>query len=466
MNEPPAITRRARWLLGLTALLVLVASTAATYHWFFSTSSVPEIPLEGQDKEVADAIKDAREKLAKAPRSAQAWGFLGRVLLTNEVFPDIALTCFQEAERLDPDEPRWPYFAGVLLAAYQEKPEKALPKLERAVDLAERDRNGPSAPRLRLAETLVSLGQVEQATGQFKKVMTVEPNNPRAHFGLGLLAYSRGDWPMCRLYLEACRGVPQARKKAYIHLATVCERLGDKENAETYAKLAASVPKDFDWSDLYIQENLRLAVRKRDRIRAAESFEADLHFEDAANYVRILIAEYPDDDGPHLMMGRLQGQIGNFHSAELHLLKARQMAPDKNQVHYLLSLVLLKKGEALLTSNGDPLKAKALFEESAQSARRALAILPDYGYAHMSLGLALKHLGKRADSLAELRQAVHCNPEYADNHLFLGQALADEGDVAAARYHLEQARLLAHPKDPRPKAALDKLPAKNAPKLK
>jgi tetratricopeptide (TPR) repeat protein len=121
-------------------------------------------------------------------------------------------------------------------------------------------------------------------------------------------------------------------------------------------------------------------------------------------------------------------------------------------------LVLGKKGESVLAQGGDPAKAKKLFEESARSARAALALRPDYGRAHMSLGLALKQLGKPAEALAAFREAVHCSPEFGENHLFLGQALAEANDVEGARHHLQQAQLMMNPNDLRLKAALDKLP--------
>ena len=89
----------------------------------------------------------------------------------------------------------------------------------------------------KLAETLQALGKTEAAASQFNHVLAAEPNDPRAQFGLGQLAYARGDWRECRKHLEACVGTPQARKRASILLATVCDRLGDKENADKYATL-------------------------------------------------------------------------------------------------------------------------------------------------------------------------------------------------------------------------------------
>jgi tetratricopeptide (TPR) repeat protein len=463
MSALPAPGRRTKWLLGLASFLTAALAGGGIYFWL-RPHSVPEIPLEGQELKVAEKVKEARAAVVKAPRSADEWGQLGRVLLANEISQDIALVCFLEAERLNPDEPRWPYFSAGLLAV--DKPAEALPKLERTLVLAKARADAPFAPRLLLAETLVALGQPEKAIVHFKKVLAAEPNNPRAHFDLGLLAYARGDWQLCRMHLEACLGSPEARKKASVHLATVCERLGDKEAADRYAQLAASAPKDFDWRDPYVAEHWQLAIRNRDRYRAVEQMEAQGQFGYAANILGAMLLDYPDDYRPHLMMGRIQGQMGQLANAEYHLRKAREMAPNVIQVHYLLSLVLFRKGEALLANDAASPQAKAVFEESAKSAREVLAIRPDYGFAHMSLGLALKQLGRRADALAAFRQAEHCNPEFSDNQLFLGEALAEEGDVAAARYHLEQARLLANPNDPRPKAALDKLATMNVPKLK
>ena len=156
-------------------------------------------------------------------------------------------------------------------------------------------------------------------------------------------------------------------------------------------------------------------------------------------------------------MGRLLGQKGEFRQAEEHIHRAQRLAPGKVQAHYLLGLLLFKQGEMLSqTEGGDHQKARQLFEQSAASARQALAVRSDYGFAHMVLGLSLKALGRRPEALAAFREAVHCNPEYADNHFFLGLMLAEDGKLGEARPYLEQARLLAAPDDARPRIALEK----------
>jgi tetratricopeptide (TPR) repeat protein len=473
------VTRRAtKWLAALALLLMLGTGLGAALWWRSRPTLPPEVPLEGLDSEVAEAVREARAEVLRVPRSGEAWGHLGRVLLANEVFPDVSIRCFEQAEGLDPNNPRWPYFcAGALLNLGRR--DAMVPKLQRAVVLCDQTEGAPATPRLLLAETLADLGQPEAAAGHFRHGLAASPDNPRAHFGLAMLANARGAWPECRTHLEACLPSPQARKKACAQLATVCERLEDQRSADKYAALAARLPQDFTWSDPYVAEHAHLARRKRDQYRRVEELEARGRLADAVGILNHLVKRYPNDYMPFLTMGKILGQMEQYHLAEPHLQKARELAPDKIQTQYLLGLTLLKHGEALLQgTSGDRPKALALFEEAVRHSRQALTLKPDYGFAHMTLGLALKHLGRRPEALAAFRQAVHCSPEYADIHFFLGVTLAEEGslrtalaapagawavmgaalaeddDLRQARQHLEQARQIAGTQDARSAAAL------------
>ena len=113
-----------KWpLIGLTGCLVLAALAAGgVYFWLQIPRAVPEISLEGQEVEVADAVTEARDAVVKTPRSANAWGQLGRVLIANEIHQEIALVCFLEAERLDPEEPRWPYCLSAVADSWTSRP--------------------------------------------------------------------------------------------------------------------------------------------------------------------------------------------------------------------------------------------------------------------------------------------------------------------------------------------------------
>src|SRR5262249_53549213 len=146
--------------------------------------------------------------------------------------------------------------------------------------------------------------------------------------------------------------------KASAQLAAASQRLGDPAEADRYRAQADRLPKDFDWVDPYATEYLNWAAKKRSRYRLVEQLEAAGRLADAVSVLRPMAAEFPDDYLPQFTLGKYLGQLGDYAAAERALRRALELAPDKVQVHYYLSLVLMKKGEALLRrGDADPARA-------------------------------------------------------------------------------------------------------------
>jgi tetratricopeptide (TPR) repeat protein len=434
-----------RLLLAALLLIVAVAAVGIILR-FVGPSHVPPTPPEAKgdnlEPAVVTAIQAVRERVLQEPRSAKAWGDLGEVFLANELEAESG-PCFAEAERLDPGNPRWPYFqAGPLLNRGDR--EAALPYLLRAVERCPDNDEGGAAIRLRLAETLMILGRFDEAGAHIRHVLDRQPQDDRANFDAALLAISRQDWEAARTHLLRCLGSPFARQSASAQLAAVCQRLGNADDADQFRGQADRLPKDLDWVDPFVDEYLLWAVKKRNRYRLAESLRAAKRYPEAVAVVRPMAAEYPDDYLPHLLLGQCLAQMGDYRGAEPALRQALRLAPDKVQTHYYLALLLFEEGEEL-SKQGDEgrTRAEVLFREAESSAREALAVKPDYGFALMALGLSLKHLGRRTEALTALRQAVRCNPEFADLHLRLAEMLAEDGQNAEARSGFEQALRLA-----------------------
>jgi tetratricopeptide (TPR) repeat protein len=443
------------WLIGLAVLLVLGTALGAYLRWPAAAPVPPEIPHDGLEPAVIRVAEEARGALMENPRSADAWGYLGRVLLANGACADVSLVCFLQAERLAPDNTRWPYLAGLQLLELS-RPEDALAKLERAVALGERRHSAIAAPRLALADTLRTLGRVDEAAIHYRQALARDPEDPRAHFGLGMGAFALEQWQEARVQFESCVHNHKTRKRASARLATICQRLNDTSNADFYARLATRLPIDAGWTDPFTDEDAHLAVRKEDRTRMIQVMEDKGLLPNAVALLRVLIAENPQEYRLHMDLGRLLAKMGQYEAAEKEVAEARRLGPDNIDVVHLMGLLLFKKGETLwLTDGGDREHASSLFEASIGCERRVLAIRPDHGLAHAYLGLSLKFLDRKTDALAAFRQAVHCNPELADTQLFLGLALAEAGNLSEARVHLDQALRLATEDDARPRAALE-----------
>src|SRR5262249_18267373 len=157
---------------------------------------------------VARLVKKSLHEVKRSPRSADAWGKLGMVLLANRFGRD-SLTCITEAERLNPADPRWAYFAALLLLT--EDTEAGLKHLRRAVALSD---NLPEL-RMKLAEVLFGLEKLEEAEEIFRQVLHRHTDNPRACLGMGRVALVRKDLPASLNYLK--RAVLQAPNVKAVH---------------------------------------------------------------------------------------------------------------------------------------------------------------------------------------------------------------------------------------------------------
>jgi len=134
-----------KWILPGAAAALLAGSVALYVAQAQPWISPPAVARAEVEPAVWAAIESARQAVKESPRSAEAWGRLGMVLFAHR-FPADALTCFQNAERRDGRDPRWPYYLGMAQAVTD--PDGAIQHWQSAVELAGA---GVDAPRLRLA---------------------------------------------------------------------------------------------------------------------------------------------------------------------------------------------------------------------------------------------------------------------------------------------------------------------------
>jgi tetratricopeptide (TPR) repeat protein len=442
---PPTPKRKSRRLAAVLLVALLAGAVGGgVYLLIRNRPSVPTPPdaPAGVEPLVAEVVKEARKAVLDSPRSGAAWGTLAETFLANEL-EDEGFDCAVVAEKLDPLNPRWPHFqAGVQLNRGNE--EAAIRCFRRAADLDEQAQQGRGVSLLYLAETLLRLGRLDEADDALQRARQVQPDSVRLRVDLGLLAAERQDDNAARDLLQGCLDSPFTRRQARFQLAVVCQRLGDGDAARRFSAEAERLPRDAGWEDPLVAQYQARSVKKRSRFRQAEELGAQGRFLEAAEAVRPLTEADPDDDLAWLSMGKLLAQSSQPARAEEALRRALKLAPNKVQAHHYLSMHLFNEGEAELRQ-GNVGAARKRFEESARLAQRGLSIKPDYGVAHLTLGLALLRLGRQQDGLAALRQAAHHNPEHGEIHYQLGVALADAGQVEEARARLARAIQLAPP---------------------
>jgi tetratricopeptide (TPR) repeat protein len=394
------------------------------------------VECTGREPEVVAAIEEARAKVRQRPQSGLAWGRLGMVLYAHH-FEAEAHVCLAQAARRDPQDPRWPYIEGLLVERHD--PEAALPLLCGAADLAGKI----SAPRLHLAETLFDLDHSDEAAAAFRRVLQDEPDNPRAHLGLGRLAYRQGDLDASLDHLRRVVAVAPGLRSAHALLAEVYHRQGDTQNeGRELDSLADS--DDPSWDDPYLAEVLQLQAGSDAQVRRARSLLAAGRRQEAVAVLQAAARDHPQAYPPRLVLGGVLAEQGNLTEAEPQLRAALEIRPDS--------------AEALMEL-GRLLQRRAKYREAAECYGHVLAGQPDHALAHFNLAECREQLGDPAGAIESLRAALRCKPEFAPAHQTLGRLLADRGRDAEAVEHLEDALRLA-PDDTRTKELLERVRAR------
>jgi tetratricopeptide (TPR) repeat protein len=413
----------------------------------------PSAELDGLDPTLREAILSARERVLQQPRSAEAWGHLGK-LLRGPDFITQASFCFAQAEKLEPNKIAWPYLRGE--AFILQAPDAAVVHLTRAAELADRLEPNNVVPRLRLAETLLTLGRFDEADKHLRRALEIDSDNINVRFNLGLLAIARGKLEEGRQLLLRCQYSEFTRQKACLRLTAVCERLGRTEEAARFQQKARELPKDFNWPDPYIMDYRQIAVGSQARLQYVDRLESQGKFGDAVEILQAVLADGPDYRA-YVGLGKNLAQLGKFDEAEGAFGEAIKLAPANAKAYYYLSRLYLARGELLEKQRSDRKQIDKDYQAAADSARKALAQKPDDAMAHVTLGMALNHLDKKQEALDAFEQAVACSPELPEPHFHLGEALLDRGERDRALKQFAQAVQLAKPHDPYRKKALDRM---------
>ncbi len=446
---------RSRWkrrLAGAITLLLLVVVAGGVWWWMREKPLEPPMPTGITDTEVREALEKNRAIVLADPRSAEAWGSYGTVLLAH-LFDREADRCFAEAARLNPKDPRWPYARGQI--ALKRDPPNALVLLATAAEAASNRPEYRTPFTLALAEALLEAGQTDRAAELFQKELALAPDDERGLYGMGLVALVRGDDATAARNFEAVRKTPSCRKQANAHLAALARARGDVPAAKQYEAEAAALEADPPWPDPYLDHVITLQVGIRGLQRRVAMLERDGDF---AGAVDAFLAQARQKRTSYALTGAgvNLARLKRYDEALVLLREAVQLDPADPNAHYTLALVLFTHAEKEWARDPSSSFAANAFREVVTEGRRATELKPDHALAYMFWGLALKNLGDAKGAIEPLRKALVIRPEQFDVHLGLGQALAAIGDRAAAVMSLKAAQRLK-PDDPRPAQELAKL---------
>jgi tetratricopeptide (TPR) repeat protein len=427
---------RSRWLLGLILACGLLLVGGVALRWGWAGPEPPALDATGTDPAIVAAVEEARARVLGSPRSAAAWGRLGMVHLAHG-FRSQATPCLAQAERLDPREPRWPYFQALGALAGGDA-ERAVPKLEQALALGD-DSSG--SPRLRLAEALLSLDRLDEAENQFRHLLEKNPRHPRARLGLARLLYQRGDPRGSLAQVSFAQGDNRTQKAACQLLAQVHQQLGNPARAEEAQRLAAILPEDQPWPDRLYDEVNDARTGKDAWMDRARALSRKGQLPEALALFEQTVRAYPDADDAWLQLGVVYLMQKNQPAAEQALRRATEAAPDSYENFFYLGNALVLRGN---------------LAEGITCFRKTTELKPDYAPAYHTLGNCLAQTGDLNGAIDAYRAAVRHEPTLFEVQVSLATLLAEKGLAPEALVHARQAMHLK-PADPRPRKLTERL---------
>lgn len=393
---------------------------------------------------------DAARARAERAGTAAAFGDCGRAFLVYEL-TEPAAACLRNAQRLDPKEPRWPYYLGHLHAGRGEL-DAAAAAFRQARDLRPQE----LAPLLRLGEVELQRGDLAAANEAFSIARSLAPQEGAAWYGLGLVALQKGDpTTAAGLLEEARRRQPKSGGVRYA-LGLALRKLGRIDEAKRY--MAGSGPQPASFPDPWMAEIAALdalvpghVARGSQALAAGRFAEAEEELRQAVEadpqhptawqllaqarqrrgdldgarqaYERAIAAQ-PTAAVPQGNLGRLLVQQGKVEEGIRHMQTAIELDPELTEVKFNLAVALLGQGDG---ARALPLLDAVLLETPR-----------DVEALHYR-GMALAALGRAAEAAAVFRRVVEAAPAVAAPRLAEARALLAAGNEAEARQRLEEA---------------------------
>jgi predicted Zn-dependent protease len=447
-------------------VVILVGAGVAIYsrrlHRTDTAAPTPPLPDNINNAAFRKSIEEARQRIQEKPQSADAWSKLGLLLLAYKCNAE-ADTCFTEASRLDPASPYWLYFRYVASLRLNTDPDQRLFFLRQA---DERSRGLPQdhrlALRLRLAEALLECEEIAEAEQVYGSESKWYPKSERISFGLGYIAFRRGDNQRAVELLTPLQNGTAARQVTQL-LAILSRQQNDPAATEQFEQRLAALRFAVDWPDPFYNM-INEYDSAETKAGASVSWLVQIGAYRRAAEVCVERLKEGPQSSLYLGAGVNFVRAGDFDRGLEMLREAERMDPNNTTIALAIAEAFLQWGNAERERDATSGASAKHWREAVTAARRAVELKQSHAPAYLVLGQALILLREPEAAVEELKRGVEYRPELFQLQYYLGLAYLESAGSRAeyyrdARLHLENARKL-DPTNPLPVKALERLPTK------
>lgn len=358
-----------------------------------------------------------------------------------------AIETYTLAERLDPDEARWPYFLAMLWIEHAEHA-PAIGALRRIDERSEHF----ALAQLRLGETLAKTGD---ATGARIALQAAE-RRAIASAGKTVSPSRRGGSVEAHaaFALAALDAAADQRREPPPLVDPLLDSLAERSSHPDFLlkhAALASRSDDLAWRERLAARAVEVQPRSLDTLlEMAATLQAKEEHNNALTYLGRAAAVAPDDHHVLVEQGQSLSALGRLDEAEQVLRRAvrvRDASAEYNlatvldlrdqwpeaQRHYERALDINPYHARALNNLGIGLGRRGKPAEAAGLYRRAIAIAPADPDALTNLSGALMAMGRFEEALTTAESALKINANLADANNNRGICLAQLGRRGEAR---------------------------------
>jgi tetratricopeptide (TPR) repeat protein len=370
--------------------------------------------VDSPDQDVALYLQSMLQSAHAMQSSGLVRGRLGMAYDVNG-FRNEALATYAQAEALDPNDFRWPYFSALLIAETDEY-DLALLALDRALAI---DADYPPA-LLSQGNWLLRLDRPGAAIIAFERVLEMDVS-PAATFGLARVMIARGEREQA---VELLEQLVQTVSHPYIYrtLGEVMRDLGQTEQA----RLALAQGKDalpLRWSDeRWDQRNTH--TRGSASYNLAQHLSASGRVDEGMLILERIQGHHPEAECGHEQEFFLACNLMNSFS----IAYDRMGLPGRAIETVQRGLAINSEFIPFHITIANLYRQQHDLERALTHLERAVELNPARGYAHEQRGRVLFGLHRYEDSKVAFETALQYEPEKRTNLFYLGLAEVELGN--------------------------------------
>jgi tetratricopeptide (TPR) repeat protein len=254
----------------------------------------------------------------------------------------------------------------------------------------------------------VSRNEVYRSDQSFwTDVVARRPNNPRAHYNLGILLERASRLTEATEQYEAALRLKPDYAEAHNNFGSLLYKTG--RLAEAIAHYQQALDINLTFAEAYY--NLGLALFNSHRApEAVDQFEQALQLK-------------PDYTSARTNLGIAFIKTGRVEAAITQFEQVLGVTPEDAEAHFNLANALAQAGR---------------LPEAVLHFQTTLRLKPDFAEAHNSFGIALAEADRLPEAISQFEQAVRLRPDNTDARANLGVALVKSGRADEAVRQLEQ----------------------------